>query len=94
MSVAGLVLAAGSGSRYGGPKALVPFEGELLVERAVRLNTPSALLTSRSRVLLVEGTRVEGALPPRAVVEALGIRGDLVCPQLRTLTEEERAPEQ
>ena len=37
MSVAGLVLAAGSGSRYGGPKALVPFEGELLVERAARL---------------------------------------------------------
>ena len=37
--VAGLVLAAGSGSRYGGPKALVPFEGELLVERAVRLLT-------------------------------------------------------
>lgn len=37
MTVAGLVLAAGSGSRFGGPKALVPFEGELLVERAVRM---------------------------------------------------------
>lgn len=37
MTVAGLVLAAGSGRRYGGPKALVPFEGELLVERAARL---------------------------------------------------------
>ena len=35
LSVAGLVLAAGGGSRYGGPKALVRHEGTLLVERAV-----------------------------------------------------------
>lgn len=35
--VAGLVLAAGGGSRYGQPKALVSFRGELLVERACRL---------------------------------------------------------
>jgi CTP:molybdopterin cytidylyltransferase MocA len=33
--VAGLVLAAGGGRRYGGPKALVRLEGQLLVERAV-----------------------------------------------------------
>ncbi len=32
--VAGLVLAAGAGRRYGMPKALVPYEGRLLVERA------------------------------------------------------------
>lgn len=61
------------------------------VERAVRLNTPSALLTPRGRVLLVEGTRVKGALPPREVVEALGLRGVLACPQLRTLSEKERS---
>ncbi len=35
--VAGLVLAAGAGRRYGMPKALVPYEGSLLVERAYRL---------------------------------------------------------
>ncbi|WP_053202404.1 nucleotidyltransferase family protein [Jiangella muralis] len=35
--VAGLVLAAGSGSRYGGPKALVEYEGSRLVDRAVSL---------------------------------------------------------
>ncbi|HEV7207473.1 MAG TPA: nucleotidyltransferase family protein [Mycobacteriales bacterium] len=35
--LAGIVLAAGAGSRFGQPKALVPFRGELLVERAVRL---------------------------------------------------------
>jgi molybdenum cofactor cytidylyltransferase/nicotine blue oxidoreductase len=33
---AGLVLAAGGGRRYGMPKALVRYDGELLVERAVR----------------------------------------------------------
>ncbi len=35
MSVAALVLAAGGGSRYGMPKALVEHEGSLFVERAV-----------------------------------------------------------
>jgi CTP:molybdopterin cytidylyltransferase MocA len=34
--VAGVVLAAGGGRRYGMPKALAEFEGSLLVERAVR----------------------------------------------------------
>jgi molybdenum cofactor cytidylyltransferase/nicotine blue oxidoreductase len=36
MSTAAVVLAAGGGRRYGMPKALVEFEGSLLVERAVR----------------------------------------------------------
>lgn len=35
MIVAGLVLAAGAGRRYGRPKALVEYEGQLLVDRAV-----------------------------------------------------------
>ena len=35
--VAGLVLAAGAGRRYGMPKALVPYEGSLLVDRAYQL---------------------------------------------------------
>jgi CTP:molybdopterin cytidylyltransferase MocA len=35
--IAGLVLAAGGGSRYGTPKALVRLRGRLLVERAVDL---------------------------------------------------------
>jgi CTP:molybdopterin cytidylyltransferase MocA len=37
VTVAGLVLAAGEGSRFGGPKALVELGGERLVDRAVRL---------------------------------------------------------
>jgi CTP:molybdopterin cytidylyltransferase MocA len=36
MSCAAVVLAAGGGRRYGMPKALVEYEGSLLVERAVR----------------------------------------------------------
>jgi CTP:molybdopterin cytidylyltransferase MocA len=34
MTVTGLVLAAGGGTRFGGPKALLPYRGMLLVERA------------------------------------------------------------
>ncbi|MEU4625500.1 nucleotidyltransferase family protein [Actinoplanes sp. NPDC023801] len=34
MTAAGLVLAAGAGRRYGMPKALVPYQGRLLVQRA------------------------------------------------------------
>ncbi len=37
MTVAGLVLAAGAGRRFGGPKALVELDGERLVDRAVRV---------------------------------------------------------
>jgi CTP:molybdopterin cytidylyltransferase MocA len=37
MTVAGLLLAAGEGRRFGGPKALVRLDGELLVDRGVRL---------------------------------------------------------
>ncbi len=37
MSVAGLVLAAGAGRRFGGPKALAMLDGERLVDRAVSL---------------------------------------------------------
>lgn len=38
-TAAGLVLAAGEGRRFGGPKALVTIEGARLVDRAVRLLT-------------------------------------------------------
>jgi CTP:molybdopterin cytidylyltransferase MocA len=37
VTVAGLLLAAGGGRRFGGPKALAVYAGELLVERGVRL---------------------------------------------------------
>jgi molybdenum cofactor cytidylyltransferase/nicotine blue oxidoreductase len=50
--VAALVLAAGGGRRYGMPKALVEYEGSLLVERAVRTATAVC-----DPVLLVLGAR-------------------------------------
>ena len=59
------------------------------LERAVRLHTRSELLTDQAPVPLVGDTRVEGDLPPQSVVEALGIRGILACPQLRTLGDED-----
>lgn len=38
-TVAGILLAAGSGSRFGTPKALIVLDGQLLVERGVALLT-------------------------------------------------------
>src|SRR5262249_56518827 len=35
--VAGVVLAAGAGTRFGGPKAVAELDGERLVDRAVRV---------------------------------------------------------
>ena len=37
MTVAGILLAAGGGRRFGGPKALIEHDGQLLVERGARL---------------------------------------------------------
>jgi len=54
VTVAGLVLAAGAGRRYGMPKALVEYEGSLLVERAVR--TAAAVCDP---VLVVLGAQAE-----------------------------------
>jgi CTP:molybdopterin cytidylyltransferase MocA len=68
MKVTGLVLAAGAGRRYGMPKALVPYRGRLLVQRA------AAVLASGGcdDVLVVLGAdadRVRAAAPdlPRTV---------------------------
>jgi nicotine blue oxidoreductase len=60
VSVAGLVLAAGAGTRYGGPKAPVVVDGERLVDRAVRVLTEAGC----DPVLVVLGAwvgHVEGA---------------------------------
>jgi len=42
--VAGLVLAAGAGRRFGGPKAVVELQGERLVDRAVRVLAEGGVL--------------------------------------------------
>lgn len=51
--VAAIILAAGAGTRMGGPKALLEFDGRLLVERAVR----AAAAGGCAPVLVVLGAR-------------------------------------
>lgn len=60
---AGLVLAAGAGRRFGAPKAAVLFEGERLVDRAVRLLRDGGC----ARVIVVSGA-VELRVPGATVV--------------------------
>jgi CTP:molybdopterin cytidylyltransferase MocA len=68
MQVAGLVLAAGAGRRYGVPKALLPYRGRLLVQRAAETLAAAGLETTVV-VLGAEAERVRAAAPdlPRTV---------------------------
>jgi nicotine blue oxidoreductase len=73
ISIAGIVLAAGSGSRYGQPKALVRFGPELLVERACRLLSEGGC----DPVLVVLGAqadrvRAAAGLPPAGAAGPAG----------------------
>lgn len=68
MEIAGLVLAAGAGSRYGMPKALVTYRGSLLVQRAAR--TLAAAGCARPRVVIGAGAAlVREAAPELEFVE-------------------------
>ena len=62
--VSGLVLAAGGGRRFGGPKAVVEIEGERLVDRAVRVLAEGGI----SRAYVVSGP-VALSVPGAVVVE-------------------------
>lgn len=64
MTTAGLVLAAGAGTRFGGPKAPVVIDGERLVDRAVRVVTAGGC----TPVLVVLGAW-RGDVPGAIVVE-------------------------
>jgi len=68
MKVIGLVLAAGAGRRYGMPKALVPYEGRLLVQRAAATLAAGGC-DDVLVVLGAEADRVRAAAPdlPRTV---------------------------
>ena len=57
MSVVGIVLAAGAGSRMGGPKAILEFRGEPLITRTVR----TAFAGGCDTVCAVVGAEVERA---------------------------------
>jgi CTP:molybdopterin cytidylyltransferase MocA len=65
MSVLGLVLAAGAGSRMGGPKAVLDYRGEPLITRAIR----TAYAGGCDRVCAVLGAETERAA---AYAEAAG----------------------
>ncbi len=62
MRTAGLVLAAGAGRRFGGPKALVEIAGERLVDRAVRAardgGCAGVIVVAGAVPLTVAGARV------------------------------------
>ncbi len=62
--VAGLVLAAGAGRRFGGPKALATVDGERLVDRAVRVLRSGGC----DRVVVVAGA-AELEVPGAEVVD-------------------------
>jgi CTP:molybdopterin cytidylyltransferase MocA len=68
MKVIGLVLAAGAGRRYGMPKALVPYQGRLLVQRAAATLADGGC-DDVLVVLGAEADRVRAAAPdlPRTV---------------------------
>ena len=57
-SAAAVILAAGAGTRMGGPKALLEFRGRLLVERAVE----TAVLGGCADVLVVLGASADDVL--------------------------------
>jgi nicotine blue oxidoreductase len=61
--VAGLVLAAGAGRRFGGPKALVPFAGRTLLEHAVGVLASGGC---RRPINVVLGSDLGADLPPVA----------------------------
>ncbi|WP_433295724.1 nucleotidyltransferase family protein [Actinoplanes sp. CA-030573] len=69
--VAGLVLAAGGGRRYGMPKALVAYGGMLLVDRA-------ALVLREAGV--APGLVVLGASAPRVIAEAVALPRTVINP--------------
>jgi nicotine blue oxidoreductase len=71
MEVAGLVLAAGAGRRFGGPKALAAYRGQLLVRRAAEALRAGGC----ARTLVVLGAsaeRVRAAAPELAYLDNPG----------------------
>jgi nicotine blue oxidoreductase len=86
--VAGVVLAAGAGVRFGGPKALVRLDGERLVDRAVR----SLREGGCTPVLVVEGAAPLAPVDAELVTNASWPQG--MGSSLRAaLTALERRPE-
>lgn len=83
-SAAAVVLAAGEGKRFGGPKALVSLDGELLVDRAVRVAleaecAPVVVVLGAAAHDVVRAARLEGAVVVVNDDFATGIGSSLRC---------------
>jgi CTP:molybdopterin cytidylyltransferase MocA len=68
MEIAGIVLAAGAGRRYGMPKALVPWQGSLLVRRAAG-TLRAAGLGEPVVVVGAQAAQVRAAAPELTFIE-------------------------
>ena len=84
MTTAGLLLAAGAGRRFGLPKALVPFDGELLVDRAVDTLraagcAPVVVVLGAAAPEVVTAARLDGAVVVVNDAWAEGMGGSLRC---------------
>jgi nicotine blue oxidoreductase len=71
MEIAGLVLAAGAGRRYGMPKALAPYRGSLLVRRAAETLTEAGCVPTVV-VVGAEAGRVRASAPELDFVDNPG----------------------
>jgi CTP:molybdopterin cytidylyltransferase MocA len=72
VTLAGLVLAAGGGRRFGGAKALVDFDGERLVDRAVRVLRTAGC----EPVLVVLGAQAAEVCRSAQLAEAIVVVND------------------
>ena len=74
MRVAGLLLAAGAGRRFGSPKALVPLHGKLFVDSAAELLRTAGC----APVVVVLGAQADEVRAKLAAWHALGLDEPLI----------------
>lgn len=60
-------------------RAILPANDAACLERNIRLNWEGQLNTPQGFIPINKDSRVDGALPPANVVEALSVRGQLHC---------------
>jgi CTP:molybdopterin cytidylyltransferase MocA len=77
VSVVGIVLAAGAGQRFGGPKAEVAVDGERLLDRAVRVlragGCADVVAVVRAGALVVDAHAVVNDDPERGMASSLAL---------------------
>ena len=78
--IAAVILAAGAGRRMGGPKALLVFQGESLLQRAVGL----ALEAGCQPVITVVGAWDPGPVNPRAFIVQNPVPAEGMASSIRT----------